>query len=155
MSAEAAHSRSAAQQQVSAQTLTTVLQHEGITGHRPGQLRPILDHSRVLETEGIPLHSFYGLPQAMLFSMAQTPRQNYYTGVAGQQASEGYGKSQSGFQHLVCVQDVESPTFSHSREMTRSGLLPCSQPNLKPLSSFQNILSHTSTPRRLHTGSVL
>lgn len=41
VSVEAAHSRSPAQQQVSAQTHTTALQHEWVTVHRPGQLMPI------------------------------------------------------------------------------------------------------------------
>lgn len=54
--------------------LINAIQHEWTTGHGPGCLMPILDHSRVLETETIPLHSFWGLPGTMLFSMAQTPQ---------------------------------------------------------------------------------
>lgn len=33
---------------------------------------PILDHSRVLGTETVPLQNFPGVPGTMLFSMAQT-----------------------------------------------------------------------------------
>lgn len=94
----------------------------------------------------------------MPFSTAQTPPgQRYYADVAGQLALEVHGKSQTALQHLFCTPDgAENPTFlPPQKEMTRSGLLPCYHPNLEPLSSLQNPLSHKTAPGRLQEGKKL
>lgn len=48
------------------------IQHVWTIRHGQGQLMPTLDHRKILGTETIPLHSFWGLPETMLFSTAQT-----------------------------------------------------------------------------------
>lgn len=85
-------------------------QRERTTGHSPGQLMPILDHSRGLGTETIPTPQLLGAAwdnavQHGPDPPAPRPGQRYYADVAGQLALEVRGKSQTGLQHLFCTPD--------------------------------------------------
>lgn len=134
--------------------LGKVIQHEWTTGHSPGHLIPIVDHSRSWGQKQFHPTASGGCQRQSCSAQPRRPRQHYYMDVAGQLALEVHGKTQPSLQHLVCIPDgAESPTFHPSqKQTTRSGLLPCSDPNLEPLSSLQNRLSHITTPRRLQRG---
>lgn len=108
---------------------------------------PILDHSRILGTETILTPQLLGTAWDNAVQHGPDLPVNIITWMLQDNWSWKYTENPN----LVCIPyRAESPIFPPpQREMTRSGLLPCSHPNLEPSSFLQNTLSHIATSRRL------